>query len=116
MGRGCLGCQVVHSRRRCSRQPERSRTLQKSPITDPTTTVSVTLNSHRNHRQDLSELLGKDSANLLTNYLNLTPTDATAESEQNEIVDEEVLDLEFLAEGYFDCQGEALEGCTTGQE
>ena len=63
---------------------------------------------------ELANLLGKQSANLLADWLNLTPTDAAAESDrnQNETGNEEDLDLEFLAEGYHYCQGEPLE-CST---
>ncbi|HEY2774098.1 MAG TPA: hypothetical protein VGK20_08610 [Candidatus Binatia bacterium] len=70
------------------------------------------------HRKDLADLLGKKSAKLLADWLNLTPTNAPAECDrnQNETVDEEAIDLELLEEGDFDCQGEPLEECTMDQD
>ena len=64
---------------------------------------------------ELLDLLGKDSANLLANWLNLSPRGAAHEVAGNgdALVDQEALDLEFLSEGYFYCQGEPLEGCLT---
>ena len=67
---------------------------------------------------ELLDLLGKDSANLLANWLNLTPRGESREVAENEdaLVDQEALDLELLEQGYFYCGGEPLEECLTGQD
>lgn len=67
------------------------------------------------HGADLADLLGKDSANLLVNWLNLSPRGESREVAGNgdALVDQEALDLELLEQGYFYCGGEPLEECLT---
>ena len=66
----------------------------------------------------LADLLGKDSANLLVNWLNLSSRDETHESVGDENIrgDQEDLDLEVLSEEYPYCDDELLECCTTDQD
>lgn len=59
----------------------------------------------------LEDLLGKDSANLLVNWLNLPVSHSCHEAldNQKKVLDGEDLDLGLLSEGYFYCSGEPLE-------
>ncbi|MCA1807051.1 MAG: hypothetical protein LC687_04270 [Actinobacteria bacterium] len=63
------------------------------------------LTSNNCHGEDLAELLGKDSARLVANWLNITPTNATAES-----------DLESTWEADFPYCDDLLAECTSDHE